>query len=44
MSLIKKGAEKLRKMSIFENFFSLSDKIIIIITIYLVNFNIRDFL
>jgi len=29
--LIKKGTKKLRKMRIFENFFSLSDKIIVII-------------
>ena len=44
MYLIKKGVKNLRKMRIFENFFSQPDKIIIIIIITLVNFKFYDFL
>ena len=44
MYLIKKGTKKLRKMRIFEIFFSQFDKIIIIIRVFSVNFNFHRFL
>ena len=42
--LMKKYVKKMRKMSIFESFFSQSNQITIIITIFLVNFNFNRFL
>jgi hypothetical protein len=43
MSVMKKGVKNLRKMRIFESFFSRNDKITVKIRIFLENFNFCDF-